>query len=403
MKFFNATLDNGLTVVGELRPNAVSSAFGFFVKTGARDETPQISGISHFLEHMMFKGTEKRTAIDINFTLASLGASANAYTSEEATVYYASLLPEFLLQGIELYSDMLRPKLDPEEFDMEKKVILEEIALYKDKPTHVLLEGTIKEFFGSHPAGKSVIGSVETVGGITVEQMRTYHTARYAPDNMVFCVAGAFDWYAVLAEIKTRCNGWTRSNCTRETPSHSATAKTKELRKKDLNRAHVAVVMAGPSVQEEERYAAELLMAVLGDVSGSKLYWELVDTGICDAAYLDSEPMDGTGFMMSYASTLPDRVPQVLSVINRVLDKPLDFDDVDLSRAKTKSLTRLALQAESSSRRMFSVGLNWLNRREYLSPKDEEGVVRRISRADIEHFVRRYPLDKRTVVTLLPS
>jgi predicted Zn-dependent peptidase len=248
-----------------------------------------------------------------------------------------------------------------------------------------------------------VIGSVETVGGISVEQMRSYHTARYAPDNMVFCVAGAFDWDAVIGELTKWCNGWTRGNASRDTPPHQGTSTIRELRKKDLNRAHVAVVMPGPSVQEDDRFAAELLMAVLGDVSGSKLYWELVDTGICDAAYLDSEPMDGTGFMMSYASTLPDRVPQVLSVINRILDKPLDFGEVDLSRAKTKALTRLALQAESSSRRMFSVGLSWLNSKKYLSPQAEEDIVRGITFDKIRELVLKYPLDKRTIVTLLPE
>ena len=403
MKFFNTTLDNGLTVIGELRPNAVSSALGFFVKTGARDEDSKVAGISHFLEHMMFKGTEKRSAIDISYELAALGASANAFTSEEATVYYATLLPEYLSSGIELFSDMLRPKFDPDEFDMEKKVILEEIALYKDKPTHVLLEGSLKAYFGNHPAGSSVIGSVATVGGISVEQMRGYHSARYAPNNIVFGVAGAFDWDSVVADVKNWCGKWKAADSPRATPPHQPVPLTKQLTQKEINRAHLVIIMPGPSVQEADRYPAQLWASVLGDISGSKLYWELVDTGICDTAYLDSEPMDGTGFIMCYASTFPDQVPQVLEIINRVLDKPLDFSEVDLKRAKTKTLTRLALQAESSSRRMFSIGLNWLNRREYLAPRDEEEIVKGLTSESLSSFIARYPVSNRTTVTLLPE
>jgi predicted Zn-dependent peptidase len=137
-------LKNGLTVIGESNPANVSSAIGFFVRTGARDETPAESGLSHFLEHMMFKGTPTRSAIDINMALGNLGAQANAFTSEENTVYYAAVIPERFSEMQELLSDMLRPALDPNEFDMEKKVILEEIALYQDRPHFFLFENAFQ-------------------------------------------------------------------------------------------------------------------------------------------------------------------------------------------------------------------------------------------------------------------
>ena len=143
LKFKSTVLKNGLRVVGEQRSSAVSSALGFFVKTGARDEEADVSGVSHFLEHMMFKGTEKRSALDITYQLGAMGAQANAYTSEENTVYYAAVLPEYFSDALELLSDMLRPALTEEEFKVEKKVILEEIALYQDRPTHVLFEASV--------------------------------------------------------------------------------------------------------------------------------------------------------------------------------------------------------------------------------------------------------------------
>ena len=128
MEFRNQTLDNGLQVIAECNPNAYSSAFGFFVNTGSRDETDVISGVSHFLEHMVFKGTPKRTAADVNRELDEIGSQSNAYTSEEHTVYYASVLPEFQANVVDLLGDIMRPSLRKEDFEVEKKVILEEIA-----------------------------------------------------------------------------------------------------------------------------------------------------------------------------------------------------------------------------------------------------------------------------------
>lgn len=161
--FKKTQLSNGLTLLGESNPSNVSAAIGFFVKTGARDETPAESGLSHFLEHMMFKGTPTRSALQINLDLGNLGAQANAFTSEENTVYYAAVIPERFAEMQDLLTDMLRPSLDRGEFDMEKKVILEEIALYQDRPHFYLFENAFKDYFGDHPAGNSVLGSHASV------------------------------------------------------------------------------------------------------------------------------------------------------------------------------------------------------------------------------------------------
>lgn len=170
--FKKEQLSNGLTLLGESNPANVSSAIGFFVKTGARDETAVESGLSHFLEHMLFKGTPTRSAIQINLELGNLGAQANAFTSEENTVYYAAVIPERFAEMQELLSDMLRPSLDPNEFAMEKKVILEEIALYQDRPHFYLFEQAFKDYFGSHPAGNSVLGTHASVSALTHQQDR---------------------------------------------------------------------------------------------------------------------------------------------------------------------------------------------------------------------------------------
>ena len=170
MPFHTHTLPNGLQLIGETSPSARSVALGFFVRTGSRDETPEVSGVSHFLEHMMFKGTPRRTALEVNLDFDRIGASYNAYTSEENTVYYAAVLPEYLPKAMDVLADILRPSLRQEDFDTEKKVILEEIKMYEDQPGSVASENARRIYYEKHPLGNSVLGTSASVADLTAEQ-----------------------------------------------------------------------------------------------------------------------------------------------------------------------------------------------------------------------------------------
>ena len=174
MIFKNAILDNGLEIIAEINDAALSTALGFFVRTGGRDETDNISGVSHFLEHMVFKGTDRRTAVDVNRELDDLGGKSNAGTSEETTAFYAKVLPELQERAIDLFSDILRPSLRKEDFDMEKQVILEEIKMYEDQPPFLIDERSRELFWPGHPLSRSVLGTRESVGSLTPELMRDY-------------------------------------------------------------------------------------------------------------------------------------------------------------------------------------------------------------------------------------
>src|SRR6478609_11819154 len=151
MPFHQHTLPNGLQIIAETSPSARSMALGFFVRTGSRDETPEVSGVTHFLEHMVFKGTPRRTALDVNRDFDKIGAHYNAYTSEENTVFHAAVLPEYLPQAVDILADILRPSLRGDDFDMEKKVIIEEIGMYEDQPGWCLYDHAKKAFFDNHP------------------------------------------------------------------------------------------------------------------------------------------------------------------------------------------------------------------------------------------------------------
>ena len=161
MEFRENTLPNGLRVVAEINPGAYSTALAFLVDTGSRDEKANNWGVSHFLEHMVFKGTPRRSAADVNRELDELGSHSNAFTSEEHTVYYATVLPELCDRALELLSDIMRPSLRQEDFDVEKQVILEEIAKYEDQPPYGAHEKGMAIHFGDHPLGRSVLGTTQ--------------------------------------------------------------------------------------------------------------------------------------------------------------------------------------------------------------------------------------------------
>src|SRR6266404_7128192 len=167
MPFHSHTLPNGLQVIAETSPSARSVALGFFVRTGSRDEAEEVSGVTHFLEHMVFKGTPRRTALDVNRDFDRIGADYNAFTSEENTVFHAAVLPEYLPQAVDILADILRPSLREGDFDMEKKVIIEEIGMYDDQPGWCLFDHAKKAFFEAHPLGNSVLGSAVSITNLT--------------------------------------------------------------------------------------------------------------------------------------------------------------------------------------------------------------------------------------------
>lgn len=397
------TLPNGLTLIGHPSRSHQSAAIGFFVKTGARDETAKEAGVSHFLEHMMFKGTKKRSALDITFDLGNLGAQANAFTSEENTVYYAAIIPEYFSEMQELLTDMLRPALRQDDFDTEKKVILEEIALYQDRPHYYLFEHAFKDFYGENPAGNSVLGSTGSISALQRDEMQGYFDMRYSPSNMAIVAAGNFDFDLFQRTATQLCSQWKSANVSRKISAHTTPLIQKEYRKKNLSQSHVLLMSAGASIQDEERYAMGVLSMILGDSTGSKLYWELIDKGLADSAGADNEERDGTGAFMVYASTEPRRLDEVTSIIQRILKDPLDFSEADLIRARTKYTSRVVLNGEVPLSRLMSMGLEWNARRKVETLREIVERLERVDRAEIEKALSRYPLTTWAEFRLVPE
>ncbi|MBS0264968.1 MAG: insulinase family protein [Planctomycetes bacterium] len=404
MEFHEARLANGLQVIAEHSPSVYSAAVGFFVRTGARDETDEISGVSHFLEHMVFKGTARHSADDVNRVFDEVGAKYNASTSEEITLFYGAVLPEYLPRTFDLLADILRPSLRQEDFDMEKKVILEEIGMYDDQPTYTAYEHLMQAHFSGHPLGRSVLGTNESITALTCEQMRAYHKTRYVGGNIILAVAGKFDWPQVLSLAEQYCSDWPAGGGLRKTTEARPQGGLKLVQKPNSMLQHVMHMAPAPTAASPLRYAADILTVIVGDDSGSRLFWELVDPGFAETADVGFNEFDGSGAYIGYFSCPPEEAQKNLARIQAIYDdvNKNGVTEVELNQAKSKIASRIVLRSERPMGRLAALGHNWVNRSEYHRVADDLEILRQIKLADIRRLLEQYPLRQLTTSTVGP-
>ncbi|HYO24571.1 MAG TPA: pitrilysin family protein [Lacipirellulaceae bacterium] len=404
MKFRRETLDNGLEIIAECNDSAHSMGVGFFVRTGARDETDDVAGVSHFLEHMVFKGTPRRTAEDVNREFDEIGAHYNAFTSEENTVYYASVLPEYQEASIDILADVLRPSLRDDDFDMEKKVIIEEIQMYADQPPFSM-DDHIKELhYGRHPMARSVLGTVETIGALRVEQMRAYFESRYSPGNVFVAAAGRVDFDALVKQVAARCGAWTPQPVRRETPPPRTTPTFKLVERESSSQQYILQVADAPASEDSDRYAAKLLATMFGDDSGSRLYWDLVDPGLAETASVGHYEYQGVGMYYTWMSCAPEDAAENFAALRAAqqLAEAEGFAEDELTRARSKLKARVVLGSERPRNRLFNVGGNWMQRGEYRSVADDLATIDAMTLADIHAVLKKHPLSRTSTVTIGP-
>jgi predicted Zn-dependent peptidase len=404
VKFRRATLDNGLEIVAECNDSAHSLGVGFFVRTGARDETDEVAGVSHFLEHMVFKGTPRRSAEDVNRDFDEIGAHYNAFTSEENTVYYASVLPEYQEASIDLLADIMRPSLRDDDFDMEKKVIIEEIQMYADQPPF-LLDDEIKALhYGKHPLARSVLGSVETIDALKVDQMRSYFESRYSPNNVFVAAAGKVDFDALVEQAAKRCGHWAPQPAPRETPLPNSQQAFKLVTREASTQQYILQLADGPASEDPDRYAAKLLATIIGDDSGSRLYWEMVDPGLAETASLGHYEYQGLGMLFTWLSCAPEDAEANFELLSKVYREAeaKGVSEEELRQARSKVKARVVLGSERPRNRLFNVGGNWMQRREYRSVADDLATLDRVTLDDVHAVLAKYPLSRATTATIGP-
>lgn len=404
MSFQVETLPNGLEIVAECNPHALSAAVGFFVRTGARDEQPEVAGVSHFLEHMAFKGSDRRTADDVNREFDEIGAKYNAYTTEEHTVYYAAVLPEYLPTTIDLLADLLRPSLRVEDFDMEKKVILEEIGMYADSPMWLAYERAMRIHFADHPLGNSVLGSEESVGALTADAMRAYHRSRYSPSNVFVAAAGKIHWPQLVDLVKSKCEGWERVPTERLVKRAFQRGKNELMVRDAFVQQWTFLLASAPPADSKLRMAAEILANVMGDDSGSRFHWALVETGKVDSADFNYHEYEGVGSFIVSASCRPETTSENLATLRRLLDEVVrdGITEEELMQAKNKIGSRVVLAAERPQNRLSSLGYNWSYRKEYRSMVDDLHDLNAVTTKDVRELLDTYPPQKQTTLSLGP-
>ncbi len=404
MPFHHATLDNGLEVIAELDDRAYSVAAGFFVKTGSRDESSDLAGVSHFLEHMTFKGTSSRDALKVNRDFDKVGAKHNAQTSEEDTLYHATCLPEYLPRAFEVLADILRPSLREEDFETEKQVIIEEIRMYLDNPMSVAYEAAKTAHFGAHPLGNSILGTVESIQALTAGGMRGYFERRYSPANIVLAFAGAASWEPLLAMARQRCGEWQGGPAGRLTTPVQGSRRFQSIIRADDHQQTVVGVSDGPPLESDDRHAAHLLATILGDHTSSRLYWSLIDPGLADGAEVSYQDYNQAGAFFTFLSCEPESTRSNLEIIAQVYRlESGTVTELELTQAKNKVLARSVLRGERPMGRLSSLGFHWMYQRKYISVEAELQAYSHVTLADLERIQAQWPLWPPTLVSVGPK
>ncbi len=403
--FHTHRLSNGLQIVGQPMTDFESVAVSFYVRTGSRDEPdPGIAGVSHFLEHMVFKGTQTLDWQEITLEFNKIGAELNAFTSHESTVFYARVLGEYLDRAVELLSDMMYPRLSESDFQTEKEVIVNEIARSEDQPYNTTYRRMMQTYFGAHSLGHDVLGTPESIRNMRIEQMRDYWNRRYAANNMLLAVAGNFDWEHILTLAEERCANWRVGDAGRQVDHYEPAQSINDIAV-DAKLKQQIMILAMPSVSltDPDYYAANLGASILGDGDGSRLFWNIYQKGLAESAGASIWAMEGTGILIMQANSTPDEAPNVLKLLHAELNNLLDegiYED-ELRRAKDKWISSIVLNNELTFWRMFTIASDFVTEGRLVSVEEEIERVERVTKDDVVRALKRFPLREKQVLTAL--
>lgn len=347
--FFEHTLDNGLRIVVERIPHAQSVAAGFLVKTGARDETPELAGVSHFVEHMCFKGTNKRGWEQITRDFDDMGSTYNAYTSKERTLYFGWVRVEDLERQVELLADMMQSVMPPDEFDMEKKVILEEIAMSDDSLERKVFDLLHDRLYPDHPLSWPVLGTTASIEALSRDALHGYFADRYHPRNMVLVVAGNVETAAVVDIANRICGDWKPRDPrpARSKPKRATTGVFKGVVDR-FQRQAIGLVYSAPSSTDEDRDLADVVASILGG-QNSRFFWNITQTGV--AAQVAAGRLDycDEGMMLAFGFADPPKADELADAMRTQIKTLYDdgVTDEEVQRVRNRVRTSLASEGEA--------------------------------------------------------
>ncbi|NRP12564.1 putative zinc protease [Aliiroseovarius sp. xm-m-379] len=347
-------LANGFRVVTENMPGLESASLGIWVMAGGRHETEAQNGIAHFLEHMAFKGTKRRSALEIAEAIEDVGGYLNAYTSREVTAYYARVLKQDVALAFDVISDIvLNPVFDANEIETERGVILQEIGQALDTPDDVVFDWLQEVAFPDQPLGRTILGPVERVQSFTRDDLAGFVAQHYGPEQLILSAAGAVDHDEIMRLAEATFGGLTRGTPPAQVAAGWAAGERHEIRD-GLEQVHFTLGLEAPSYRDEAFYAAQLFSSALGGGMSSRLFQEVREKrGLCYSIYAQAGSYDDTGMMTIYAGTSSDDIADLAGLTVQELTRAAqDMSEREMERARTQLKAGLLMGLESPSARV---------------------------------------------------
>jgi predicted Zn-dependent peptidase len=385
-------LPSGLRILTEQVPGVRSAAIGVWVGVGSRDESLAEAGASHYLEHLLFKGTPSRSALEISASLEAVGGELNAFTSREQTCYYARVLDRDLPTAVDVVTDMVTASLlRADDIEAERGVILEEIAMHEDDPADHVHDVFSSSALGDGPLGRPVLGTAESIASLTQAQITDYYRSRYQPAAIVVSVSGAIDHDDVLAAVTRAWNvSGDRGHATPDAPRHGARrpypGRGIRVARRSSEQAHLILGTVGVSRHDERRYALGLLSTALGEGMSSRLFQEIREKrGLAYSVYSFTTHYADAGLFGVYAGVAPKRAAQVLALCREQLEAVATdgLSAEELERAKGQTRGSLALGLEDTGARMSRLGKSELAQGEIISVDETLERIDAVSLADV--------------------
>ncbi|MBM4123790.1 MAG: insulinase family protein [Nitrospira sp.] len=386
------TLKNGLRVVTERIPTLKSVTVGVWVNVGSRDEGTGEEGLSHFIEHMFFKGTKTRSATQISREIDALGGELNAFTGRETTTFYVKVLDQHLQPALALLSDLFHhSRFDAKEVEKEKQVVLEEIRMVQDDPEDLVQELHHAQMLKRHPLGRPILGRAATIQGLRRADVLRYVGAHYHPHETVIAVAGNFDLAPLSAWLEASFGSTQGSDRPRLNRWPSAVSGGVVVRRKPLEQAHLSLGLKGIALGHKDRFAAHALNAVLGGSVSSRLFQEIREKrGLAYTIYSYLSSFSDGGTLTVYAATRPREITRVVDLVCKEIRRlgASGMDDQELERAKNQMKGSLMLSLEGSHSRMSKLAKDELYQGRHQSLQEMLGEIDRVSSEQVARLSR---------------
>jgi predicted Zn-dependent peptidase len=398
-------LPNGLIVLTERMEHVHSVAMGIWIKSGSRCETPEINGISHFVEHMLFKGTRSRTAQRIAREMDSIGGNLDAFTSKETICFNVKSLADHVPIALDVLTDMvLNPTFATPDIERERGVILEEIKIDEDNPDVLVHELFTQSFWKGHPLGKPILGTTETVGRLGQQELFGYHGDRFHGGNMVFSAAGNLEHDEFIKAVTAKFSALPSGPAPEELSAPEPTARIVLRNKKALEQVQICLGVPAPPVADETRYATSILNTVLGGGMSSRLFQNIrEERGLAYSVYSDMSPYRDTGNLCVYAGTSAGKALEVVDLIlaefRNLKESPIS--DEELTRAKDQLRGNILMSLESSNARMANLARQEMYFHQFYSADEIIARIDQVDAAAVQAMAQRLFEPERIAVTLL--